>query len=648
MNYEDFKLLHINKSSSKIFTFNFNSIFNFTKHTFSVSEKNLLNKGLKFIPIPKITSNSEILNAWTRTHRSILWRIYNTNRSDDNGFNIKLWRFAKKDQLPNCPLPLTHSVHDILTQIDSIIRLYCKSTSKFTKSSSSDRRLIRNTLDKYQDVIFIPADKNLGLVALHLDDYDSLVKSHLNNPNIYTTVELNLNDLMNKYQQIVSLIKTNMNPSNMEFKTLKNLKVNSFRLPKFHIMPKLHKKLNNIDPSQLPSRPIVGAPCWFTTPISIFLDSTLQPLIKKLDHILKNSQSLIDKIKSIQLNPNINNILVSFDVESLYTNIDLKTFPFIFDQLYIEFDIDTKSIIHLINFIVHNNYIEYNNEIYQQINGIAMGTNAAVSLANLYLYVLVDKFLLKQPNIISFNRYIDDIFFIYTDSLSNLNNLFSIANNLHPSIKFTLVHSTSNIEFLDLNIILKHNSTIEYEVHQKSLNKYMYITQQSCHPNHTFTGFIRGELQRYCRLSSSPHYFKKIKTLFFYRLLSRGYNIFFLEKIFAKFCWSNYIPNIKEKVKTTVLPFIIRYSTRKHLKRLQKLLSPFKHSLAKYIPNSEFLCVYSKSRPLGSYITSSSLKPIQKELLKRKSTIFNNIHKKRKFNPNRLNGVPQNEKNYLP
>ena len=627
INFEDFKLFHINKSSSKIFTVNFDSIFNFTKYTFSISEKNLLNKGLKFIPIPKITSNTELINAWTRTYNSILWRIYNADRPNDNGFNHKLWRFAKKDKLPSCPLPLTHSVFDPLKEIDSVIRLYCKSTSKFTKNSTADRRLIKNLLDKYQDIIFIPADKNLGLVALHVADYDILVKSHLNDIRTYAKVNLDISFLMLKYQDIVTFIKMYMNPSKMEIKTLANLKLESFKLPKFYILPKLHKKFDISKPSSLPSRPIVGASYWFTTPISIYLDSTLQPLILELSHILKNSHALIDKLETVKLDQTLNNILVSFDVESLYTNMDLQTIPFIIEQLSSEFNIDSNSFIKLIDFIIHNNYIQYNEDIFHQINGIAMGTNVAVSLANLYLYILIDKFLLLQPNVLCYSRYIDDIFFIYTGSLDNLKILFNTANNLHFSIKFTLVYSSDNLEFLDLNIHLTNNNIIEYEVHQKSLNKYMYITQQSCHPEHVFSGFIRGELTRYQRLTSIPHFFKKIKSLFFYRLLARGYNIHFLEKIFRKFSW---IKSTQQPKEPTVIPFVIRYSTRKHLKGLQKLLHPFKHSLAKWIPNSEFLCVFSKSRHLGSYITSSSLNSVKKSILKRKSTLLSNIHKKRK------------------
>ena len=628
INFEDFKLFHINKSSSKIFTVNFDSIFNFTKYTFSISEKNLLNKGLKFIPIPKITSNTELINAWTRTYNSILWRIYNADRPNDNGFNHKLWRFAKKDKLPSCPLPLTHSVFDPLKEIDSVIRLYCKSTSKFTKNSTADRRLIKNLLDKYQDIIFIPADKNLGLVALHVADYDILVKSHLNDIRTYAKVNLDISFLMLKYQDIVTFIKMYMNPSKMEIKTLANLKLESFKLPKFYILPKLHKKIDISKPSSLPSRPIVGASYWFTTPISIYLDSTLQPLILELSHILKNSHALIDKLETVKLDQTLNNILVSFDVESLYTNMDLQTIPFIIEQLSSEFNIDSNSFIKLIDFIIHNNYIQYNEDIFHQINGIAMGTNVAVSLANLYLYILIDKFLLLQPNVLCYSRYIDDIFFIYTGSLDNLKILFNTANNLHFSIKFTLVYSSDNLEFLDLNIHLTNNNIIEYEVHQKSLNKYMYITQQSCHPEHVFSGFIRGELTRYQRLTSSPHFFKKIKSLFFYRLLARGYNIHYLEKIFRTFSWNQ--PRKQPKEPSTVIPFVIRYSTRKHLKGLQKLLHPFKHSLAKWIPNSEFLCVFSKSRHLGSYITSSSLNSVKKSILKRKSTLLSNIHKKRK------------------
>ena len=160
----------------------------------------------------------------------------------------------------------------------------------------------------------------------------------------------------------------------------------------------------------------------------------------------------------------------------------------------------------------------------------------------------------------------------------------------------------------------------------------MYITQQSCHPDHIFTGFIHGELTRYKRLSFNSNYFRKIKSLFFYRLLARGYNIHFLEKIFKKSVWSSQQPNNSSTVpKKHIIPFVIRYSTRKHLKKLSKLLHPFKYSLGKWLPNSEFLTVFSKSRTLGSYITSSGLKLHHKNLLKRKSSSSSPLGKSKKL-----------------
>ena len=46
-----------------------------------------------------------------------------------------------------------------------------------------------------------------------------------------------------------------------------------------------------------------------------------------------------------------------------------------------------------------------------------------------------------------FKRFLDDIFLVYTGSLQSLHMFLSELNNIHPTIKFTMSHTTPpNIE----------------------------------------------------------------------------------------------------------------------------------------------------------------------------------------------------------
>ena len=55
---------------------------------------------------------------------------------------------------------------------------------------------------------------------------------------------------------------------------------------------------------------------------------------------------------------------------------------------------------------------KYNDKVYKQIDGTAMGTLVAPPFANLFLFILERILLLKYKEYILFyKRYIDDIFF---------------------------------------------------------------------------------------------------------------------------------------------------------------------------------------------------------------------------------------------
>ena len=44
-------------------------------------------------------------------------------------------------------------------------------------------------------------------------------------------------------------------------------------------------------------------------------------------------------------------------------------------------------------------------------------------------------------------RFLDDLFFIFVGSISDLHAFFEEINKLHPTIKFTMTHTTSQSEW---------------------------------------------------------------------------------------------------------------------------------------------------------------------------------------------------------
>jgi hypothetical protein len=283
---------------------------------------------------------------------------------------------------------------------------------------------------------------------------------------------------------------------------------------------------------------------WITSPASEILDFILRSAISACPFVLNDSRDLIIELENLKINEEF--ILVTADVTSLYTNINLNDLhrsiiAFLNIDARKDFVLDTNDPLSqpieiaskLMNIVLKYNFFkDYENNWYHQIKGIAMGTSAAPSLANIYMHKLeskvIERFRIKP---LFYKRYIDDLMMFwpakYESELMNFLNLFT---EFAPSITFSsIVVHPSEINFLDLVIFkgerFKMKNILDIKVHQKELNKYLYIPYESFHSNSLKKGFIKAELIRYIRNSSSLENYLSIRNLFFERLISRGYPI---------------------------------------------------------------------------------------------------------------------------
>ena len=107
-------------------------------------------------------------------------------------------------------------------------------------------------------------------------------------------------------------------------------------------------------------------------------------------------------------------------------------------------------------------------------------------------------------------------------------------------IKITYEISDSKTSFLDFRLFIDStHSTLQYSTFQKPINKYLYIPFESFHPTSKNRAFIKGELVRYARNSSTFTSFGEMRALFWKRLRLRGYPAKFLLPIFKEINYSN-------------------------------------------------------------------------------------------------------------
>ncbi len=93
-------------------------------------------------------------------------------------------------------------------------------------------------------------------------------------------------------------------------------------------LPKIHKK-------NVPIRPIISSIGTYNYKLAKFLVEILTPLLENNQIILKDTFDFVNKIS--QLDTEIDVVMLSFDVESLFTNIPtLETIDIILNQIYVK------------------------------------------------------------------------------------------------------------------------------------------------------------------------------------------------------------------------------------------------------------------------------------------------------------------------
>uniref|UniRef100_A0A914CQZ8 Reverse transcriptase domain-containing protein n=1 Tax=Acrobeloides nanus TaxID=290746 RepID=A0A914CQZ8_9BILA len=154
----------------------------------------------------------------------------------------------------------------------------------------------------------------------------------------------------------------------------------------------------------------------------------------------------------------VNSLIASFDVVSLYTNVDNESSIEAVLSLASEnwdainsFGLSLRDIKDLLKSCLSANIFTFNEIYYRQKRGLAMGNRIAPILAIAFMHSLESRALFCNPKV--YVRYIDDTF-IVADSEEALQSLFANLNSQNENIKFTMERSNEQgwLAFLDTEV----------------------------------------------------------------------------------------------------------------------------------------------------------------------------------------------------
>jgi retron-type reverse transcriptase len=129
------------------------------------------------------------------------------------------------------------------------------------------------------------------------------------------------------------------------------------------------------------------------------------------------------------LQVDLHDIVVSFDVVSLFTRVPIKD---IMDLLGLHFE---ENILLLFRHVLTTSYFSLNGQFYEQIDGVAMGSPLSSVIANFYMEDFEERVHDSAPHKpICWFCYMDDTFVIWPHVLNKLKDFLNHLNSIHECI----------------------------------------------------------------------------------------------------------------------------------------------------------------------------------------------------------------------
>ena len=207
-------------------------------------------------------------------------------------------------------------------------------------------------------------------------------------------------------------------------------------------------------------------------------------------------------------------------------------------------------------------FFAFNDKLYKQIDGVAMGSPLGPTLANFFLgnleNLVFEHSLPSHPKL--YFRYVDDVFAVFNDNPA-VDYFLNVLNNLHNNIKFTVEKSTvSYMQSLDVDVKVNNDGSFETCVWRKPTHTGLFLNFNAACPVKWKSGLNLCMLHRAKSICSSKNIFfsevNKLKSFF----LCNNYPATLFDNVFKHFL--NADTDVKEKLdedKRTICFFRVPY-----------------------------------------------------------------------------------------
>ena len=374
-------------------------------------------------------------------------------------------------------------------------------------------------------------------------------------------------------------------------------------------LPKVHK-------NGTPMRPICSAIGTSTYELRKFVADIIKPAASNaLGTDLENTFQFVKQIREKDIS---SNLMVSFDVRSLFTNIPLrKTIAICLDRLYrsdpsIRPGIPEKTLKKMLELCVCDNTFLFNGKVYKQIDGVAMGSSLGPLLANIYMAHLEEHHFFQTALDINpsfYRRYVDDTFCLF-ENKNQVQRFLEYINSIDDSIQFDVEYETNDsLSFLD-TIISRSSSNMYPDVSTKikSTDKGLLYNCTSFIPDEYKRNLISCLVFRVFNIASSYKLFHIDKETLKNKFLSNGFPAWLFDSLVGKFLNDIYdppptsyaVPKVKVVIVLPYLGYISIYVSRK----LRRLIN-------KFFPMIDLRIIYSRGHSIRNMFPYKDKLPLK-------------------------------------
>ena len=467
------------------------SVINLSDYVLSDSEKHVLSKGLKFVlGMSKPLFTRHFFNFEKFYIQLLGHSALTDSREDERCFKTQFraltWSYFRK-----------------------ALKYY----KSFTKLNSSDISLVK-TLSSRNDIVISKADKGNAVVLLNRSDYLSKMSDILCDSSKFKLLSADLSAVLLKIETKINNFLRKLKKSRLvDESTYKYLFCSGAQPALMYGLPKIHKP-------EVPVRPILSAINTAPYKLAKYLVSILSPLTTN-QYSIKDSFSFVKEVVNLNFE---HCFMASFDIKSLFTNIPLDETISLTTNLHAEQALskfDKATISQLLSLATKENIFLFDNQLYEQIDGVAMGSPLGPTLANIFLCFHENKWLSECPidyKPLFYRRFVDDTFLIFKHE-SHVSAFLEYLNSKHPAIQFThTTQSNNTLSFLDVSISQSPTGNLETSIYRKPTYTGLISLFSSFCPTSYKANLVLSLVHRAWNISSTYANFRKemrfLNTLF--------------------------------------------------------------------------------------------------------------------------------------